>query len=223
MSDEISSENPLAAADRWLNEAATGVPRRNPLAMGLATCSATGAPSLRMVLLKHFSQEHGFVVFYTNYDSRKGRELADNARAAAVLYWPEFGGRQLRFEGPIVRSPAAESDAYFATRPLASQLNAWVSAQSQPLTDPELLLIRYRDKAVELGVAARAAAAPQQADASLPRPQHWGGYRLWIDTLELWTEGSGRFHERRQFTRSLEPEGTFAFTAGSWRSLRLQP
>jgi len=201
-------DDPLPLARRWLDEAFAGA-ARNPGAMALATSGADGRPAVRMVLLKALAPD-GYAVFYTNYESRKARELAANPRAAGVLYW-EWLGRQLRLEGPVVRSPAAESDAYFATRPLASRVNAWVSEQSRPLADPVELRRRAERRTAE-GEAANAR-----------RPPFWGGYRLWIDTLELWVEGAGRFHDRLHYRRELVSAGPAEFTAGPWRHERLQP
>jgi pyridoxamine 5'-phosphate oxidase len=132
-----------------------------------------------------------------------------------VLYWHELG-RQIRFEGVVVRSPATESDAYFATRPWRSQLNAWSSEQSRPLDDPALLEQRAAQIAAE---RATAAAATQ----SLPRPDFWGGYRLWFEAVELWVEGQDRFHERLRYDRRLTRRDEHTFTAGRWQSQRLQP
>jgi pyridoxine/pyridoxamine 5'-phosphate oxidase len=126
-------DDPVRAAAQWLGEA-EALGRRNANAIALASADAAGRVSVRMVLLKELAPL-GYVVFYTNYGSRKGEELLTTRRAAAVLYWHELG-RQVRFEGPVVRSPDAESDAYFASRPTLSQVNAWSSEQSRPLADP---------------------------------------------------------------------------------------
>jgi pyridoxamine 5'-phosphate oxidase len=173
-----------------------------------------------MVLLKELAVNDGFVVFYTHYGSRKALEMQRNGRAAAVLYWEDLG-RQIRFEGAVLRSPAAESDAYFATRPLRSQLNAWSSEQSQPLRNPTDLTLRASRKASELGLDDDHSlpAGGQQ----LPRPEFWGGFRLWLDAVELWVEGADRFHERLRYTRALTPGGAFAFRGGAWTHERLQP
>jgi pyridoxamine 5'-phosphate oxidase len=157
-------------------------------------------------------------VFYSNYQSRKGAELEQNPRAAALLYWEPLG-RQVRFEGPVVRSPTAESDAYFATRPALSQLNAWSSAQSRPLGAAEDLDRAAARAARELGIAPDGSSASR----AVPRPGHWGGYRLWFDTLELWAEGGNRFHERLLYRRGLERADAFSFRAGAWSAQRLQP
>jgi pyridoxamine 5'-phosphate oxidase len=202
--------DPLPLVRSWLVEAEAG-DRRNPAAMALATANASGQPAVRMVLLKSISVEHGFAVFYSNYESRKGRELEARPRAAATLYWEELG-RQLRFEGPVTRSPADESDAYFATRPFASQVNAWVSAQSRDLGAFAELEQRAAAKASELGGQTQA-----------PRPPFWGGYRLWLEAVELWVEGADRFHERVRYERDLARSEAARFNGGAWRHRLLQP
>lgn len=214
----VPPSDPLPLAAAWLDEAGAGGTRRNPTAMALATADADGRPSVRMVLLRGLSVEQGFAVFYTHYASRKGRELAANARAAGVLYWEELG-RQLRIEGPVVKSPAAESDAYFRTRPALSQLNAWASAQSEPLADRAAL----RAKADRLASELRGDASGGGAEPKYPRPPHWGGFRLWIRALEFWIEGDGRFHERVRYERSLTAAEAGAFEPGVWSRQPLQP
>lgn len=201
-------EDPLPLAARWLAEA-EALGRRNANAMALATAAADGRPSVRMVLLKELAAA-GYGVFYTNYGSRKSTELAATGRAAAVLYWHELG-RQIRFEGTVVRSPAAESDAYFATRGWRSQVNAWSSEQSAPLADPAELEGRASTFGSE---------APGR---TLARPPSWGGYRLWFDAVELWVEGLDRFHERVRYDRALNPQDAYSFRGSPWRWQRLQP
>lgn len=200
-------DDPVRTAAQWLGEA-EALGRRNANAMALASADAAGRPSVRMVLLKELAPL-GYAVFYTNYGSRKGGELLTTGRAAAVLYWHELG-RQVRFEGPVVRSPDAESDAYFASRPTLSQVNAWSSEQSRPLADPAALEER----------AAKVAAGK---GASLPRPDFWGGFRLWLEAVELWVEGENRFHERVRYERQLAARDAHAFSAGRWTAQRLQP
>lgn len=207
--------DPVPVIAEWLDEVTASGRLRNPNAMALATADASGSPSVRMVLLKELAPA-GFAVFYTNYASRKADELAGNPRAAAAIYWEPLG-RQVRFEGVVVRSPAAESDAYFATRPILSQLNAWSSAQSRPLANPADLERRAALKTRELGIT------PTGATHPVPRPESWGGYRLWFDGIELWAEGANRFHERLYYQRNLEPADAFAFRASAWRVQRLQP
>jgi pyridoxamine 5'-phosphate oxidase len=163
-----------------------------------------------MVLLKELAPL-GYAVFYTNYGSRKGAELLSTRRAAAVLYWRELG-RQVRFEGPVVRSPEAESDAYFATRSRASQINAWSSEQSRPLPEPAALEER----------AARIASTKATREG-LPRPDFWGGFRLWLESIELWVEGRDRFHDRVRYERTLDARDAYTFETGRWNWQRLQP
>lgn len=217
MSEREHAE-PFALVRRWLDEAAGG-PRRNPHAMALATVGEDGRPGVRMVLLKSVSESDGYVVFYTNYRSRKGRELEHCPWAAAVLYWEELG-RQIRLEGRVVKSPPEESDAYFASRPFRSQLNAWISAQSDPLTDAGELERRAVTKARELGGDFSSDTPPPR---SVPRPAHWGGYRLWCDRVELWTEGGGRFHSRVRYMRELSDGADGRIVGGPWRFEFLQP
>jgi len=208
--------DPVPIVSSWLAEIVSSGRLKNPNAMALATSDRAGTPSVRMVLLKEIAPA-GFAVFYSNYQSRKGGELQENPRAAAALYWEPLG-RQVRFEGPVVRSPAADSDAYFATRPLRSQLNAWSSAQSRPLAEPADLE-RAADEAARRFGAGRDGIAARP----VPRPSHWGGYRLWFETVELWAEGAHRFHERLRYRRDLEPIDEHAFRAGAWSAERLQP
>ena len=170
----------------------------DPTAMTLATADATGAPSARMVLLKGVDAR-GFQ-FFTNYDSRKGRELTENPRAALCWHWAWLE-MQVRAEGTIERLGAAESDAYFATRPRGSQLGAWASYQSQPL-DSRFALLR-RVIATEGRYLGRA----------IPRPPHWGGFLLRPHAIEFWQGKKSRLHERRRFT----------LDAGAWRCERLSP
>lgn len=201
--------DPLPLAGRWLDEAKmTG--SHNPWAMALATAGPDGQPTCRYVLLKSFDVAEGFAVFYTNYDSRKAQQLDANGHAAAALYWPQ-AGRQLRLEGPVTRSPQDDSDAYFATRPRPSQLNAWASRQSVELPPA--------------GLADTVAAVETRfpPGVAVPRPPGWGGYRLWLETIEFWIEGAARFHERVQYSRHLDSPGTARPNAGSWQHVRLQP
>ncbi len=208
-------EDPLPTVGEWL-EAAAATGRRNPNAMALATADAAGQPSVRMVLLKELAPA-GYVVFYTNYRSRKAGELEHGGRGAAVLYWEDLG-RQVRFEGLVARSPAAESDAYFASRPWRSQLNALASEQSRPLADPDELEARAAAIAAEHGGSGQAAPA-----RAFSRPAVWGGYRLWLEAVELWIEGRDRFHDRLRYSRAVAKRESGGFETGAWTWQRLQP
>lgn len=189
--------------------------------MALATTGTAGLPAVRMVLAKAFDQTAGHITFYTHFASRKGIELNAVPHAAGVIYWEEFGGRQLRIEGPVTRAPDVVADEYFSTRPAASQINAWVSEQSQPLPHSDWLAENMAQKAAQFGL--ESAALDSAAPAEIPRPTHWGGYRLWIEQVEFWTEGAGRFHERLvyQRTRAALEEGHSGDDV--WQLTPLQP
>jgi pyridoxamine 5'-phosphate oxidase len=179
--------DPLRQFAAWYSQAADAVDA--PEAVVLATATASGAPSARMVLLKGFDQR-GFV-FYTNYFSRKGQEIAQNPRAAMLFHWAPLG-RQVRVEGAVHRIDAAESDAYFKTRPPGSRLSAAASPQSRPVANREVL---------ETGVAQLAAQYP---DGAVPRPDEWGGLRLVPSRFEFWQHGDDRLHDRFTYRRDGE-------------------
>jgi pyridoxamine 5'-phosphate oxidase len=201
--------DPMPLVASWFRTARDARVQPNPDAMVVATATPDGRPSARVVLLKLLIADPGYVVFFTNYESRKGRELDANARAAAVLHWDAIG-RQVRLEGPVLPSPAAESDAYFATRPIDSRIGAWASLQSGTLDSRQTLLDR---------VAETRARFPDD----VPRPPHWGGYRLWPDAVELWVEGASRIHDRARWQRSLAPGDRTSFRVGAWHGTRLYP
>jgi pyridoxamine 5'-phosphate oxidase len=211
--DPLPTE-PVALASDWLQAAVARSGAPNPNAMILATADRTARPTARVVLCRELVPDPGYLVFYTNYESRKGQDLTVNGRAAAVFHWDTMH-RQLRVEGRVVRSPAAESDAYFAGRPWGSRLGAWASAQSRPLESRAALI---------LAVAAAAARYGAQAvlGRSIPRPQHWGGFRLWFECVEFWVEGQFRIHDRVRYVRALE-EDPGGFAPGAWTMTRLQP
>ncbi|MBD0290607.1 MAG: pyridoxamine 5'-phosphate oxidase [Thermoleophilia bacterium] len=194
--DEVDRD-PIVQVRAWLADAvAAGV--HLPEAVALATVSAAGAPSVRMVLLKEVD-ERGFV-FFTNRSSRKGRELEAVARAALVAYWAPLG-RQVRAEGPVAPVPDAESDAYFATRPRGSQIAAWASPQSARVAGRSELDRRVADAEARHGVG------------PVPRPPFWGGYRLSPEAIELWQHRESRLHDRLLYSR----------TERGWALTRLGP
>jgi pyridoxamine 5'-phosphate oxidase len=191
-----TAKQPLDVFKRWLEDASASE-LNDPNAAALATADADGAPSVRMVLVKQADQR-GFC-FYTNSESRKGRELAANPRAALCFHWKSLQ-RQVRVEGPVVELPPGDADAYFHSRARGSQLGAAVSRQSRPLASREEL---------EDLVAQFAAETPGE----VPRPAWWKGYAIQPERIEFWMAGADRLHDRIRFTRH----------AGEWRSERLFP
>ncbi|MEJ1966451.1 MAG: pyridoxal 5'-phosphate synthase [Gammaproteobacteria bacterium] len=223
---------PLKIAAAWLAQASAEQNQPNPNAMVLATATPAGVPSARVVLCKGIVAPPGYLRFYTNYLSRKGHELAENPRAAVVMHW-DHTHRQVRVEGHIVLAPQADSDAYFASRALASRVGAWASQQSQPVGSRQKLLDGVAAAAKRFGVeagsdglddlAGSGETGPATNEPVVPRPPHWGGYRLWADAVELWVEGDHRIHDRARWTRTLTPKGTGDFDYGPWSATRLQP
>ena len=215
--------DPLAIVREWLAEAQAAHLQPNPNSMVLATSSRDGRPSARVVLCKDIVPQPGYLVFYTNYQSSKGRQLEDNPRAAAVMHWDALH-RQVRIEGTVVTGTAAESDAYFASRSWDKRIGAWASAQSEPVPSRAEL-----ERSVAAAAQRFGAPIPGSpgADSSLkidvPRPPHWGGYHLWADAVELWVEGTARIHDRARWSRALRPVSGGAFEAGAWQVTRLQP
>jgi pyridoxamine 5'-phosphate oxidase len=188
---------PLQQFEQWMNEAiAAHIPEPN--AMTLATVGAEGRPSTRIVLIKGWDARG--LVWYTNYASRKGQELAQRPVAALQFHWVELE-RVVRVEGPVEKVSDAESDAYYHSRPLDSRLGAWASPQSQPIGSRAVLV-------------ANAAKAAAQHGLNPPRPPHWGGYRLIPDTWEFWQGRKSRLHDRLRYRLD---------AAGQWQRERLAP
>lgn len=217
---EALPADPMPIVEAWLREAEARRDQPNPNAMTLATVDADGTPSARVVLCKGFAADPGYVVFYTNYQGRKGRALTGDPRAAVVFHW-DHQDRQVRIEGPVVRSPASESDAYFATRPVESRIGAWASAQSEPIGSRAELLARVDETMARFGVTPESLRRGEGAE--IPRPPNWGGWRVWARRVELWVGGPGRVHDRAGWTRELRPGGDDGFTAGAWSATRLCP
>jgi pyridoxamine 5'-phosphate oxidase len=184
--EEDVDADPLRQFAAWYREAEAADDVRLAEAVALATSSADGAPSVRMVLMKGFD-ERGFV-FYSNYDSRKGRELAANPRAALLFHWDVLG-RQVRIEGPVARTSAEETAAYVRERPRGSQLSALASPQSHKIDSRQVL----ERRAAEL--------EDEHRDGELPLPSNWGGFRLAAETFEFWQQRKDRLHDRLRYRR----------------------
>jgi len=198
LSEADIDKDPLKQFDKWWQEAlASSIDEAN--AMTLATASADGIPSARVVLLKGFSQD-GFV-FFTNYDSYKGKQLMENPKACLVFFWKELE-RQVRITGMVQRISEQESDDYFQTRPLGSQLGASVSPQSNVIESREWLETRYKD--FEKGVK----------NGAVQRPENWGGYIVKPVIIEFWQGRPSRLHDRIEY--SLQENG-------EWKAVRLAP
>jgi pyridoxamine 5'-phosphate oxidase len=196
LSEAQADSDPIRQFERWFEDA---VRARVPLpnAMTLATVTRAGAPSARIVLLK--GVESGGFLFYTNYLSRKGRELESNAQACLLFLWSDLE-RQVRVDGAVRKVSAAESDAYYATRPLGARLSAWASAQSETVTGRQIL-----EKSME--------EARRRYGDNPPRPAHWGGYRVEPREIEFWQGRSDRLHDRLLYRRA----------GGKWTIERLSP
>ena len=190
--------NPFRQFDAWFAQA-VDAKLPEPNTMTLATVDSRGRPSARIVLIKGVD-ERGFM-FFTNYESRKGRELADNPHASLLFYWIELE-RQVRIEGTVVKASPAESDQYYESRPLGSRIGAWASEQSQAIESRTVLEAREKEISAKYG-------------EHPPRPPHWGGYRLIPDAIEFWQGRPSRLHDRLLYTRAVE--------GGDWQIARLSP
>ncbi len=197
MFDKTPPEDPIAAFAAWLEEAEASEPR-DPTAMAVATVGADGMPSNRMILLKGVDAR-GFV-FYTNFESRKGRQLLAHPKAALMFHWKSLG-RQVRVEGEVTEVSAAEADAYFASRPRQARIGAWASDQSRVLEGR----FELEKRAAEFGL--------KYAVGKIPRPPHWSGFRVAPRSIEFWQEGKFRLHHRLVYHRD----------GDGWQTERLYP
>jgi pyridoxamine 5'-phosphate oxidase len=196
LDEEHSETDAFRQFARWWDEAVSAQVREAN-AMTLATAQADGRPAARTVLLKGYD-DRGFV-FFTNYLSRKGRELETNPRACLLFFWPELE-RQVRIDGDVARADDRESDEYFRSRPLTSRIGAWASPQSEVITSKAWLLARAAEMGLRHGIAPT-------------RPPHWGGYRVTPEAIEFWQGRPSRLHDRLLYTR----------VPGGWQRVRLAP
>jgi pyridoxamine 5'-phosphate oxidase len=210
--------DPLELASQWLAQAVLDAAQPNPNAMVLATADENGQPSARVVLCKDIAPAAGHIVFYTNYQSRKGRELRKNPRAAIVFHWDQRH-RQVRAEGHVEPLNDAENDAYFRSRPWQSRIGAWASRQSEPVASRAELGENVAAAARRFGIAygGPGTIEPAAVAVEVPRPPYWGGFRLDVDAIELWVEGEFRIHDRARWTRDRSA------AAPRWTATRLQP
>ena len=203
---ESLPEDPLPLVETWLDEAGAAV--RNPTAMTLATVTADGRPAARMVICRGVDARAGWLVFYTDRESDKGAQLREHPWAALVFHW-EAVERQVRIDGPVTIAPDADSDRYWATRPLEARAAAAASRQSRPLASRTELLARVADET-------------RRGGETIVRPPRWGGYRVWAEHVELWVGQPARVHDRARWSRELTRVAD-GYTGGPWRSTRLMP
>jgi len=196
----FEGDDPFALAQRWLEEAA-GTETNEPNAIALSTVDAQGLPDVRMVLLKEIEPgPDGAFVFYTNYESAKGRQISETGKAAFVMHWKSLR-RQIRVRGTATREEGPQADAYYASRALESRIGAWSSRQSQPLESRGALMAEVARQGLRHGLSPK-------------RPPFWGGFRIAPVQIEFWADGAFRLHDRFQWSRRQD---------GGWEILRLQP
>ncbi len=219
--DELPAD-PFPLALEWFDEARQRKLQPNPTAMTLATVDNSGRISARIVLCREFNANDGYCVFYTNYESRKGTAIAENPRVALLFHWDTFD-RQIRIEGPCLRSPDAESDAYFNQRDWSKRIGAWASDQSRPIGSRAELEWKVVEAMSKLGITLEQIESMGNA-IPIPRPPNWGGTRVWAERVELWLGQESRIHDRATWVRELSPGPTpFEMKSGPWTSTRLQP
>jgi pyridoxamine 5'-phosphate oxidase len=212
-------KNPVLILKEWMDEVVESKIQPNPNSMSISTIDANNRPNSRMVLCKEINEELGYLVFYTNYQSNKSKEIGVNNECSGLFHWDTFG-YQVRVRGIIVKSPEVESDNYFATRDIGSQLSAWASHQSQIVEDRESLDDQFQQAMDKFNLKD---SELESSDINIPRPEFWGGYRIWIREIELWLNKKDRFHDRLLFTRKLVATTSGIEASNHWVIKRLQP
>lgn len=209
--DRFEGEDPFVIAKAWLAEAEASEPN-DANAIALATVDAEGMPDVRMVLLKDIESHgdgQGAFVFYTNYDSAKGQQIAATGKAAFVLHWKSLR-RQIRVRGTVTREDGPQADAYYASRALQSRIGAWASAQSQPLSSRGALMMAVARQGAKWG-------------ANPPRPPFWGGFRIDPVQIEFWSDGAFRLHDRFRWVNQAASLGEGRVNPAGWQVQRLSP
>ncbi len=209
--DPFEGEDPFLIARAWLAEAEAVEPN-DANAIALATVDAEGMPDVRMVLLKDiesYGDGQGAFVFYTNYDSAKGRQIAATGKAAFVLHWKSLR-RQIRVRGTVTREDGPQADAYYASRALQSRIGAWASAQSRPLASRGALMLAVARQGAKWG-------------ANPPRPPFWGGVRIDPVQIEVWSDGAFRLHDRFSWGKQAPSLGEGRVASAGWQVQRLSP
>ncbi|MFV0411427.1 MAG: pyridoxamine 5'-phosphate oxidase [Paracoccus sp. (in: a-proteobacteria)] len=207
----FAGENPFVIARSWLAQAEVSEPN-DANAMALATVDEDGMPDVRMVLLKEIESDgtgQGAFIFYTNYDSAKGQQIAATGKAAFVLHWKSLR-RQIRVRGTVTREDGPRADAYYASRALQSRIGAWASEQSRPLASRGALMMAVARQGARLG-------------PNPPRPPHWGGFRIAPAQIEFWADGSFRLHDRFQWVKDYSFIDSVSDQPWRWRVTRLAP
>ena len=216
---DILPDSPFSIFKSWFDQAMSERLSPNPNAMNLATVHSDGCADARTLLCKSIDVDAGSIMFYTNYNGMKGQQLTGNPNASGTIHWDHYE-RQVRIRGTAVKATEAQSDAYFASRAIESRLGSWISDQSKPIESRDELLEKVVEVIDQLGIDA--ADLMNAKDIVIPRPPHWGGFHLHAHTLELWSAGTGRIHDRARWTREIKIEGD-QVSAGDWSSTRLQP
>ena len=209
--DPFEGEDPFLIARAWLAEAEAVEPN-DANAIALATVDAEGMPDVRMVLLKDiesYGDGQGAFVFYTNYDSAKGQQIAATGKAAFVLHWKSLR-RQIRVRGTVTREDGPQADAYYASRALQSRIGAWASAQSRPLASRGALMMAVARQGAKWG-------------ANPPRPPFWGGFRIDPVQIEFWSDGAFRLHDRFSWVKQAPSLGEGRVASAAWQVQRLSP